>query len=89
METLTFHSLRGGQTTGAKEDKLGLREKVLVYDSVEVVDRRRVPPLRRLCPCFLTLALCSRRPQLYKASVYAAKARLNIRKVEIRRGSGL
>ena len=24
---------------------------------------------RRLCPCFLTLALCSRRPQLYKASV--------------------
>ena len=35
----------------------------------------------RLCPCFLTLALCSRRPQLYKASVYAAKARLKIRKV--------
>ena len=34
----------------------------------------------RLCPCFLTLVLCSSKPQLYNASVYAASARLVVRR---------
>ena len=45
METLTFHSLRGGQTTGARA------EEKIEY-TLKVEDRRRIPPLRRLCPCF-------------------------------------
>lgn len=50
MQTLTFHSLTG---TGATSEKAARpTRKVLVYENTEVVDRRVVPPLRRLCPCF-------------------------------------
>ena len=47
MQALTFHSVVG---TG-KAIKNPQR-KVLVYEDAELVDNRRVPPLRRLCPCF-------------------------------------
>ena len=47
MQSLTFHSVIGtGQAV--KNPK----RKILVYEDAELVDNRRVPPLRRLCPCF-------------------------------------
>ena len=54
METLTFHSLRGGQTTGARarSSRVAVEPDEKIEYTLEVDDRRRVPPLRRLCPCF-------------------------------------
>ena len=50
MQQLTFHSLT---STGAtSESATKPTRKVLVYENTEVVHKRVVPPLRRLCPCF-------------------------------------
>jgi hypothetical protein len=46
---LTFHSLKGQETGKAVANP---KRKILVYENAELVDNRRVPPLRRLCPCF-------------------------------------
>ena len=46
MDTLTFHSVCGS-STGARP---GTAPKVEY--KVELTDKRRVPPLRKLCPCF-------------------------------------
>ena len=47
MEALTFHSV-----VGTDQSVTNPRRKILVYEDAEVVDNRRTPPLRRLCPCF-------------------------------------
>ena len=47
MEALTFHSV-----VGTGQSLKNPRRKILVYEDAEVVDNRRTPPLRRLCPCF-------------------------------------
>ena len=48
---LTFHSLVGvSQSTGQAISNP--KRKILVYENAELVDNRRIPPLRRLCPCF-------------------------------------